>query len=138
MANKVVNCLKTARYNGKSIVTQHGVGEEDNFVFNDEKQLLTFLSCSENLKNENNEHYFRQRNTLWQEVALLCKLNENYVGCYQEDYQMLENTFDEEDEQTSLSNKYTTIILNPEVMEHNKKYLFVDYTRLYEVVQEWW
>ena len=47
-------------------------------------------------------------------------------------------TFDEEDEQTSLSNKYTTIILNPEVMEHNKKYLFVDYTRLYEVVQEWW
>ena len=92
MANKVVNCLKTARYNGKSIVTEHGVGEEDNFVFNDEKQLLTFLSCSENLKNENNEHYFRQRNTLWQEVALLCKLNENYVGCYQEDYQMLENT----------------------------------------------
>ena len=31
MANEVANCLKTVRYNGKSIITQHGIGEEDNF-----------------------------------------------------------------------------------------------------------
>ena len=124
MANEVANCLKTARYNGKSIITQRGIGEKDNFVFNDENQLLTFLSRSESLKNENNNDYFPQNNPLWQEVALLWDLNENFVGCYREDYQMLENTFDEEEEQTCISNKYTTTILNPEMTEDDKKYLF--------------
>ena len=135
MANEVVNCLKTARYNGRSLVTQRGTGEEDHFVFNDEKQLLTFLSRSENLKNENDEHYFPQHNTPWQEVALLWNLNEHFVGCYREDYQMLENTFDEEDEQTCISNKYTTI-LSPEIAEDDKKYLFAqpipDYVRWFK------
>ena len=130
--NEVANCLKTARYNGKSIITQRGIGEEDNFVFNDENQLLTFLSRSESLKNENNDQYFPQNNPLWQEVALLWDLNENFVGCYGEDYQMLENTFDEE-EQTCISNKYTTKILNPEMTENDKKDLFAqlipDYVR---------
>ena len=124
MANEVANCLKTARYNGKSIITQRGIGEKDNFVFNDENQLLTFLSRSESLKNENNNHYFPQNNPLWQEVALLWDLNENFVRCYREDYQMLENTFDEEEEQSCISNKYTTTILNPEMTEDDKKYLF--------------
>ena len=135
MANEVINCLKAARYNGRSLVTQRGIGEEDNFVFNDEKQLLTFLSRSENLKNENDEHYFPQHNALWQEVALLWNLNKNFVGCYREDYQMLENTFDEEDEQTCISNKYTTI-LSPEIAEDDKKYLFAqpipDYVRWFK------
>ena len=36
---------------------------------------------------------------------------------------MLENKFDEEEHQTCISNKYTTI-LNPEVTEDDKKYLF--------------
>ena len=30
MANEVVNCLKTARYNGRSLVTHRGIREEDN------------------------------------------------------------------------------------------------------------
>ena len=137
MANEVANCLKTARYNGKSIITEHGIGEEDHFVFNDENQLLTFLSRSESLKNENNDHYFPQNNPLWQEVALLWDLHENFVACYREDYQMLENTFDEEEEQTCISNKYTTTILNLEMTEDDKKYLFAqptaDYVRWFKI-----
>ena len=62
MANEVAKCLKTAQYNGKPIITQHGIGQKDNFVFNDEDQLLTFLSRSEMLKNENNDRYFPQSN----------------------------------------------------------------------------
>ena len=49
---------------------------------------------------------------------------------------MLENTFDEEDEQTCISNKYTTTILSPEIAEDDKKYLFTqpipDYMRWFK------
>ena len=121
MENEVANCLKAARYDGKSIITQRGRRGDDHFVPNDKKQLLTFLSRSESLKNENDDHYFPQNNPLWQEVALLRDLNVNFVGCYWENYQMLENAFDEEEEQTCISNKYTTI-LNPEITEDNRKF----------------
>jgi hypothetical protein len=72
----------------------------DNFVFNDEEKLLTFLSRREMLKNEKNDSYFPQSNELWLEVALT----------WDEDYQKIENMFDEGD-RTCLSNKYYTTIL---------------------------
>ena len=133
MANEVAKCLKTAQNNGKPIITQRGIGQKDNFVFNDEDQLSTFLSRSEMLKNENNDCYFPQSNELWLEVAFTWDLNVDFVGCYREDYQIIENMFDEEGDQTCLSNKYCTTILSPEISEHDKMYLFAqpipDYVR---------
>ena len=108
MAGQVERCLKKAQYGGRPIVTQRGIGKEDNFVFDDEDQLLTFLSRSEKLKNENNEHYCPKQNKLWQEVALIWDLNANFVGCHRDDYQRLGNTFDEEGEQTCWATKYST------------------------------
>jgi hypothetical protein len=136
MANEVGKSLQNARYGGKPLSAQRGIGDEDNFVFYDEKQLLTFLGRSERLKNEDNEHYFPKQNKLWQDVALIWDLNVDFVGCYRQDYQRLENTFDEEGEQTCLANKYSTIILNPELEEDYKKFLVTqpipDYVRWYK------
>ena len=83
---QIGNFLKTPRDNGKSKITHHGIGDKDNFVFNNENQLITFVSHSESLKNENNNHYFPQNNPFSQEVALLWDLNVNFVGCYREDH----------------------------------------------------
>ena len=111
MANKVKTCLEKAQYGGRPIHTQRSIGNEDNFVFNDEEQLLNFLSRSEMLKSEYEGHYYPQKNKLWQEVCMTWKLNEDFNGSYREDYEKLENAFSEE-EQTCWANKYTTIVVN--------------------------
>ena len=107
MANKVKTCLEKAQYGGRPIHTQRGIGNEDNFVFNNEEQLLNFLSRSEMLKSEYEGHYYPQKNKLWREVCMTWKLNEDF-----EDYEKLENAFSEEGEQTCWANKYTTIVVN--------------------------
>ncbi len=43
MVGQVQECLKKAQYGGKPISTQRGIGKEDNFVSQDEDQLLIFL-----------------------------------------------------------------------------------------------
>ena len=91
MAGQVERCLKKAQYGGRPVATQHGISKVENFVFDDEDRLLT-LSCSEKLKNDNNEHYPPKQNKLWQEVALIWDLNTNFVGCYRQDYQRGEKT----------------------------------------------
>ncbi|CAB4021307.1 Hypothetical predicted protein, partial [Paramuricea clavata] len=135
MVGEVVKCLKKAQYGGKPISSQRGIGNEDNFVFDDEIKLLNFLSRSEKLKNENNEHYSPKKNNLWQEVALIWNLNVDFIGCYREDYQRLENTFDEEGEQTCWASKYATIIANPDILDEYKELLVAqpipDYVRWY-------
>ncbi len=97
MASKVKTCLEKAQYGGRPIHTQRGIGNEDNFVFHDEEQLSNFLACSEMLKSEYEGNYYHEKNELWQEVSMT-------LGSYREDYEKLENKFDEE--QTCWANKY--------------------------------
>ena len=59
MAGEVKKCLNNVQYGGGApVVTMRGIGEEGSFVFNDESNLLNFLSRNERLKNECAEHYF--------------------------------------------------------------------------------
>ena len=51
----------------------------------------------EMLKSEYEGNYYHEKNELWQEVSMT-------LGSYREDYEKLENKFDEE--QTCWANKY--------------------------------
>ncbi len=93
------------------------------FVFNDENELLSLLSRNEKLKNEDNWHYYPKTNNLWEEVALIWDLNTDFVECYREDYQRLENMFDKEMEQTCWANKYSMVVLKPEISDEYKELL---------------
>ncbi len=123
MAGEVKKCLEKAQYGGRPIVTQRGIRPEENFVFNDEDQLLNFLGRSEWLKNEDVGRYYPRQNKLWQEVTLVWNLDADFSGCYREDYQILENTLDEEGENTCWADKYSTTVLNRDIeiaQEHVK------------------
>ena len=63
MAKEVISCLSEARYGGEKLVASRGI-TNDEFVFDDEEELKTFLSLSEgnsffHLKFLYCIHYFR-------------------------------------------------------------------------------
>ena len=90
------------------------------------------------LKSEYEGNYYPEKNELWQEVSMTWGLNEDFVGSYREDYERLENKFDEEGEQTCWSNKYSTIVVNvgEEIADDCKEFLIKqpvpDYVRWFK------
>ena len=73
-----------------------GIGGQENFIFNDEEHIVSFLGKNENRKADDTLHYRPIKNDLWSEVATIWDLDKNYTGSYREDYQILQNTFHEE------------------------------------------
>jgi hypothetical protein len=114
MAKEVEQCLATTQYGGKSCVVQRGLGKQDNFVFDDELQLVTFLGKNECQKNLDDNLYKPIQNDLWKEITTLWDLDENMTGSYRNDYQILQNAFHEEADRTCWTDKYSTTIFNPD------------------------
>ena len=121
MACKVEECLSNVQYGGESCIVLRGIGAEDNFIFDDEKELLTFLAKTESRKNEDENEYQPVKNKLWEDLSTVWDLNHHFVGIYREDYQILENSYDEEGELTCWCDKYSTTIFNPDYEDWDKK-----------------
>ena len=100
MAEEIRKCLANTQYGGSPYVAMHGIGGQQNFVFNDEEHLVSFLGKNENRKADDILQYHPIKNDLWSEVATVWDLDENYTGSYREDYQILQNTFHEEGQRT--------------------------------------
>lgn len=121
MAEDVRTCLSHTQYGGKPCLSLRGIGDEKNFVFNDEADLVTFLGKSECRKNEDVQQYKPIKNDLWKEVSTLWGLNEDFTGRYREDYQVLQNTLEEEGERTCWMDHYSTTVFNPDVKSPESK-----------------
>ena len=115
MAEEVKTCLGHTQYGGKPCLVLRGIGSEENFVFNDEEHLVTFLAKNETRKNDDSLQYHPVRNDLWREVSTVWNVNENYSGSYRVDYQIVQNTFHEEDIRSCWMDKYSTTIINPDL-----------------------
>lgn len=115
MAEKVKQSLLHTKYGGNPCTVQRGIGGEENFVFNDEEELVSFLRKSELRKDEDDRQYQPVKNKLWRDVATVWNLDENFDGSYRDDYQITQNSFHEEGDRTCWSDKYTTVVLNPDV-----------------------
>ena len=73
-----------------------GIGGQENFVFNDEEHLVTFLRKNENRKMDDILQYQPIKNDLWREVSIVWDLNENFTGSYRKDYEIIQNKFHED------------------------------------------
>ena len=118
MAEEVRRCIANTQFGGKPCTVMRGIGPRENFVFSDEENLVAFLGKNENRKAEDTLQYKPVRSDLWKELCIVWDLDENYTGCYREDYEIMQNTFHEEGQRTCWVDKYSTIILNPDV-EHD-------------------
>ena len=138
MAEEINKCLSKTQYGGKQCLVMRGVRNDENFIFKDEENLVTFLGKTEGRKYEDFHEYRPEKSDLWQEVATLWNLDEHFTGSYSEDYQVLQNALEEEAERTCWSDKYSTTIINPDV-EHelvDMRYLTIqpipDYVRWFK------
>ena len=80
---------------GNPCVVLRGIGGDESFVFQDEEKLVTFLGKSELQKDEDDSQYEPIKNKLWSEVATVWNLDENFVGSYRDDYQIIQNSYHE-------------------------------------------
>ena len=56
-AEKVRQCLMHTQYGGNPCLALRGIGADENFIFDDERELVTFLGKSELCKNEDEGQY---------------------------------------------------------------------------------
>ena len=117
VANKIQECLSRTQYGGKPCLTLRGIGKDENFIFNDSHVLVNFLAKNENQKHGDETTYSPVHNDLWNQVSTLWDLDCDFVGSYSDDYEILENTWHEEGEVTSWTNKYSTTIFNPDMLD---------------------
>lgn len=124
MAEEVKQRLMHTQYGGNPRLALRGIGGEESFIFNNEEELVTFLGKSELRKNEDDCQYEPVKNKLWKDVITFRNLDKNYVGSYRDEYQIIQNSYDEEGKRTCWSDKYCTVIFNPDVPHERQKKLF--------------
>ena len=134
MAEKVRQCLMHTQYGGNPCHALRGIGADENFIFDDEEVLVTFLGKSEFRKNEDEGQYQPVKTKLWRDKATVWNLKENFVGSYRDDYQIVQNSYDEEGEPTFWSDKYFTVIFNLDISRARQEKCFTmqlipDYVR---------
>lgn len=88
MLAEVVKCISSANFGGSSISCERGIKDDDQ-IFNDEKELKTFLSLSESRKESCNKKYKIRKSQLSDELCMTWNLNPDFVSSYYENYQEL-------------------------------------------------
>jgi hypothetical protein len=132
MACRVEKCIQQAKFNGKFLQVFRGVA--DNIVFDDEERLQTFLSFSEEKKQECTWTYNTIQNDITERLSVVWNVDtQNFTGQYTNDYMLVNNAFVEE--RTAWNDKYQTTLWRPDnawiggQQQRNKLQPIPDYVR---------
>ena len=113
-AEEVSKCLRHTSFGGKPCVIMRGTGRSKVLPFNDEENLSTFLGKTERRNDEDDNTYEPCKDSVWSELVMIWDLEESVCGRYREDYQVLNNTYQEEGLRTCWQDKYSTVVYNPD------------------------
>ena len=132
MACKVKNCIQQAKFNGHFLQVFRGVA--DKMIFDDEERLHTFLSFSEENKQECKWTYNPIHNDITKTLSVVWNVDtQNFTGQYTNDYKLVNNELAQV--QTAWNDKYQTTLWRPdntwigEQQERNKLQPIPDYVR---------
>lgn len=100
MAKDVTDCLKSASFGKKQLTALRGVTDEE-FIFNDEANLKTFLSLSEGKKFSFTKSYKANNSSLLEKLNAIWDIDKDFAGTYVADYKRLT------DEELTWKDKYT-------------------------------
>lgn len=126
MANDVIDCLKSAKFNGHNLITKRG--DTVNCYFDDEDKLKRFLSLTEDQKKECEWTYKPCNNVLVNDLQVLwgstCQ-----ERTYYSDYQLINNL---ESSITAWKDRYGSTIVKPSYENFFESQPLPDYLRWYE------
>lgn len=107
MACRVEKCIKQAKFNGKFLQVFRGVA--DNVVFDDDERLQTFLTFSEEKKQECKWTYNPLQNDITETLSVVWNVDtQNFIGQYTNDYKLVNNELAQE--RTAWNDKYQTTL----------------------------
>lgn len=111
--------LNQASFGGARTLVINGIGDENNFVFNDSKNLDEFLRMNEESKQKCETQYFPNVNSkIFQELVDCWGIDEDFTGIYSDDYNALCENYGGKNK-TAWTDKYTTVIFNENSLAEN-------------------
>ena len=111
MAEQVREVFSHAKFGGEPILCVRGQVGRENFIFDDEEEMHTFLALTEQRKLECPLVYKTRRNALSTKLSNVWRVDDAFEAEYAEDYQLL-NTDNGTDIKTAWRDKYTTTIFD--------------------------
>lgn len=122
MREDVEDALKQAQFGGKYTMVTKGVGGENNFVFNDMKNLYAFLAMNEDQKAK----CTNEDSKILSDLAQIRDVDPAFTGSYE----ILNNHLTSR--RTAWTDKYTTVVYDEESpIEFEWKQPIPDYVRWY-------
>ena len=88
-AKEVMNTIGSAHFGGRPFFSFRGV--KDDFVFNDEEEMKTFLTLCEGKNEESSATYKPVQNQTFHYLVQTLELDESYIGSYSDDYKQIRN-----------------------------------------------
>ena len=124
--------LNQANFGGTHTLVIDGVGEEENFVFNDAENLEKFLRLNEDKKQKYEISYnANRRSKVLHELVDIWNVDPGFCSTYTEDYEIICNNFTNE-LRTAWTDKYTTAVFNENsIIQQYWKQPLPDYVRWY-------
>ena len=110
MADEVRGAFCRGRFGGQPLLCVRSIRNED-FIFDDEDNMHTFLALTEQRKLECSLQYKSKSNEISKELSVLWGVSDNFQGDYAEDYQVLTNDSGSTT-RTAWKDKYTTTIFD--------------------------
>jgi hypothetical protein len=111
--------LNMASFGGTHTLVMNGIGDEENFVFNDSKNLEEFLRMNEEAKQNCEMQYFPNVNSnIFQELVDTWGIDPDFTGLYSDDYDIVCDNHDDKN-QMAWTDKYTTVIFNENPLVEN-------------------
>ena len=111
MAEQVREVFSHGKFGGEPILCVRGQVGRENFIFDDEEEMHTFLALTEQRKLECPLVYKTRRNALSAELSNVWEVDDALEAEYAEDYQLLTNDSGS-DIKTAWRDKYTTTIFD--------------------------
>lgn len=111
VAEEVRKCIIQGSFGGKQLLCYRGI-KQDEYIFDDEKEVQNFLSLNEEGKQKfPNKTYAPQNGSIMDSLVIAWNVDRHFCGDYITDHQAISNTL--HDYPTCWTDKYSTIVYSP-------------------------
>ena len=111
VAEEVRKCITQGSFGGKQLLCYRGI-KQNEYIFDDEKEMQDFLSLSEEGKEKfPKKNYAPRSGSIMDSLVIAWNVDRHFCGEYIRDHQAISNTL--HDYPTCWTDKYSTVVYSP-------------------------